>query len=230
MHQSKFKQEDLFNHNSRKFPRIKFEDCDSKLINKLKDDLLEVQKSILSYSPSDFNKGKLDRIRIRVLKFSKKETCNEFFVILGNKKYVCLNSSLLKKRYYAGLQHVLHGIAHHFCNFTNEISSEVFCEFVSYSIVEELIKDYNKYSQKKIIGSIMKVSSKDYNSYYKIGKKLNKKDKGLLIKLNKKVKDNKIRKKKEKKLFSKLLKSKIKKYDYVVKKLPELEDGFKIVS
>jgi len=80
--------------------QIKYKNCEKQLVKNLEEDLLEVKQSILGHSPSDFNRGKLDRIRIRIFKFPKKETCNEFFIVKGNKKYVCLNSSLLKKRYY----------------------------------------------------------------------------------------------------------------------------------
>ena len=209
------------------FPEIKFKDCDRQLVRNLKEDLLGVRKSILDYSPPDFNKGKLDRIRIRVFKFSRKETCNEFFIIIGNKKYVCLNSSLLRRRYYTGLQHTLHGITHHFSHFRSEIASEVFCEFVSYSTLKQLLKKKGKKFQRRIIRSIMKSSPKDYNSYYRIGRKLDGKDKGFLLKLNEKVRSRRVSKKREKEMFTRLLKRKIKKYDYIIKEMPELEKGFR---
>ena len=212
------------------FPQIKFKDCDRQVVKNLKNDLLEARGSILDYSPSDFNKGKLDRIRIRVFKFPKNETCNEFFIIRGNKKYVCLNSSLLKTRYYAGLQHVLHGITHYFSHFRDDIADEVFCEFVSYSILNELLEGRGgKRFQRRIIRSIMRTSSKEFNSYYRVARKLNKREEGLLLKLNTRVKNRKITKDKEKRMFRRLLKTKVNSYDEVVKKLPELEKEFRKV-
>ena len=211
------------------FPQIKYKDCDRQLVKNLRDDLLEVRKSIIDYSPPDFNKGKLDRIRIRIFKFPRNETCNEFFIVVGNKKYVCLNSSLLKRRYYTGFQHLLHGISHHFSHFRSEISNEVFCEFVSYSILRKILRKKGKKFERRIVRSIMNVSPKDYNSYYRIAKKLNRKENEFLTRLNEKVKNRRISRVKEKTMFTRLLKRKVKKYDYVIKKLPELEKGFRKV-
>jgi len=212
------------------FPQIKYKDCDRQLVKNLQDDLLNVKKSILGHSPSDFNKGKLDRIRIRVFRFPRNETCNEFFIVIGNKKYVCLNSSLLKRRYYAGFQHVLHGITHHFSHFRSEIGNEVFCEFVGYSVLKELLeKRGRKKFQRRIMKSVMNASPREYNSYYRIGRKMDKREENVLFRLNSKAKNKKISRKNEKKMFSRLLKTKIKKYDYVIKELPELEKGFRKV-
>ena len=69
------------------FPQIKFKSKDIIDVNKprrLKNDLKKLKKEILSYTPSDFNVGKLNRLRIRIFKFSKNENCNEFFIINGN--------------------------------------------------------------------------------------------------------------------------------------------------
>ncbi len=211
------------------FPQVKFKDCEPQLVRNLKNDLSELRESILEYSPSDFNKGKLDRIRVRVFKFPNNETCNEFFMVVGNRKYVCVNSSLLKRRYYAGLQHTLHGIVHHFSYFRDDTADEIFSEFVSYSILEEFIKKKGEKFKRRIIRSVMKASPKDYNSYYRVGRKLDEREEGALIKLNKKAKNRKISKRREKKIFSRLLKTRIHQYDYVVKKLPELEKGFRKV-
>jgi hypothetical protein len=209
------------------FPQIKYKDCSKEQVKRLEQDLMKVKKSILGYSPPDFNRGKLERIRFRIFKFPREENCNEFFILDGNKKYVCLNSSLLKKRYYTALQHVLHGITHHFSKFRTEISDEVFCEFVSYSIIKELLDKKGKKFQRRIIKSIMNSSPKDYNAYYRIAKKLEKKEEGFLLKLNRKVKNRKVSKKKEKQIFTRYLKTKTETYDYVVKEIPELERGFR---
>jgi hypothetical protein len=211
------------------FPQIKFKDCEPQLVKNLKNDLLEAKESIFNYSSHDFTKGKLDRIRIRVFKFPRNETCNEFFIIVGNKRYVCLNSSLLKRRYYAGFQHILHGITHHFSYFRDDIADEIFCEFVSYSILKKFLESKGKKFQRRIIRSIMKISPKDYNSYYRVARKLDEKEGGTLTKLNKKAKSRKISRKKEKKIFARLLKTKINNYGEVVKNIPELERGFRKV-
>ena len=75
----------------------------------------------------------------------------------------------------------------------------------------------------------MKESPKDYNNYYRIARKLDEKDGGFLLKLNKKSKNKSISKKNENRIFTRFLKIKIEKYDYVIKELPELEKGFRKV-
>ncbi|MBD3156009.1 MAG: hypothetical protein GF368_05145 [Candidatus Aenigmarchaeota archaeon] len=211
------------------FPIIKYKDCDEKLIKKLKLDLITLKESILGYSPSDFNKGKLDRIRIRVFKFSRKETCNEFFIISGNKKYVCLNASFLKRRYYAALQHLLHGISHRFSHFRDEIADEIFCEFVSYSLLDELLEKRGKEFRGRILKSIERESPKEYNYYYKMARKLNKMEDRVLLRMNNKIKNRKISKKNEKMFFKKFLKKNTNVSEELVEDLPELERDFKVL-
>jgi len=211
------------------FPDIKFRDCDPNLARRLKKDLVSVESHLLDCSPSNFSRQKLGRIRIRIFKFPRNEECNEFFLLHRNKRYVCLNSSLLTRRYYTGLQHTLHGIAHHFSQFRDEIGDEVFCEFISYSILNKLLEKRGRKFQNRIIRSVMRSSPRDYNIYYRIGRKLNEKNEGFLIKLNNMVKNRKISTKKEKKLFSRVLKTKIKGQNFSIKDVPELERGFRKV-
>ncbi|MEM5793316.1 MAG: hypothetical protein QXY45_03080 [Candidatus Aenigmatarchaeota archaeon] len=211
------------------FPDIGFKDCDIELVRRLKKDLLISKNYLLNYSPSNFTKRRLDKIRIRVFKFPKNEECNEFFLIYKNRKYVCLNSSLLKRRYYAALQHVLHGLTHHFSQFRDDIGDEVFCEFVSYSVLKDLLRERSKRFQDRILRSVMRSSPKEYNTYYRFSRKMDEKNKGFLIKLNNMVKNRKISIKKEKRLFKRVLKTKNKGESFSIENIPELERGFRKV-
>jgi len=212
------------------FPQIKIKSKDVENIERVKQlryDLRKLKENILSYVPSNFNSGKLSRIRIRIFKFSKKEGCNEFFIIDRNKKYLCLNSSLLNKRYYDALLHTLHGISHSFCHLKNEIAEEAFCEFVSYSIMKKFIEDKGKKSSRRIIHSLMNNSPKEYNIFYRAARKLEKKKKGIMLKLNVKAKNRKISKKKQKRIFYKLVKLRKFGENDFIDEIPELEKGFR---
>jgi len=213
------------------FPQIKIKSKDMINLNRakqLKKDLKTLKKDILSYTPSDFNIGKLNRLRIRVFKFSKREGCNEFFIVDGNKKYVCLNSSLLNRRYYAALLHTLHGISHSFCHLKDDIAEEAFCEYVSYSILKEFLKNKGKKFRRKIIRGIMRISPKNYNKYYRAARKLEKKSESIMLKMNSQSKNRKISKKEQRKVFYKLTKlSSIEDDDS--SDMPELEGGFRKV-
>jgi len=213
------------------FPQIKIKSkdvVDLSRVRRLNKDLRTLRKDILSYSPSDFNSGKLNRLRIRIFNFSRKEKCNEFFIIDGNKKYVCLNSSLLNGRYYAALLHTLHGIAHSFCHLKDEIGEEAFCEYVSFSILKEFLKDRGKRFRRKIIRGVMKKSPKNYNKYYRAARKLEKKSEGVMLSMNSQSKNRKISKKKQRKLFYKLTRvSQIE--DDESSDIPELEKDFRKV-
>jgi hypothetical protein len=213
------------------FPQIKFKSkdiIDLNRVKRLKNDLKSLKSDILSYVPSDFNSGKLNRLRFRIFKFSRKEGCNEFFIINWNRKYVCLNSCMLNRRYYAALLHTLHGIAHSFSHLKDEIAEEAFCEYVSYSVLNEFLKNKGKRFRRKIIREIMKKSPKNYNKYYRAARKLEKKKEGIMLKMNNQSKNRKISKKKQKKLFYKLTKvSKLEDNDS--SDILELERGFKKV-
>jgi len=213
------------------FPQIKIKSKDVDDLNRvkrLKKDLKTLKNDILSYAPSNFNSGKLNRLRIRIFKFSRIEGCNEFFIIDGNKKYVCLNSSLLNRRYYTAVLHVLHGIAHSYCHLKDDIAEEAFCEYVSYSILKEFLENKGKKFCRKIIRGVMKSSPKNYNKYYRAARKLDKKNKGIMLKMNSQSKNRKITKKEQRKLFYKLTKlSQLD--DDSSSDVPELEKGFRKV-
>ena len=210
------------------FPQIMVKPRDVKGLSKarrLKRDLKSLSGEILKYSPAGFDRKKLSRLRIRIFRFSKNEGCNEFFVVAKNRKYVCLNSAMLEWRYYTALQHVLHGIAHSFCRLRTPIAEECFCEFVGYSAMSELIKDRKDY--RRIVGSVMRNSPKEYNIYFRATKKLEKREAGRIVKLNRKAKYKGISKKAERRIFYKIVK--IRSFPEEEGEIPELERGFRKV-
>ncbi len=211
------------------FPQIKIKSkdvIDLNRVKRLKKDLRKLRGDILEYSPSDFNSGKLSRLRFRIFKFSRKERCNEFFTIDWNRKYVCLNSCMLNRRYHAALLHTLHGIVHSYCHLKDEIGEEAFCEFVSYSILKEFLKNKKRF-RRRIIRGIMKKSPKNYNKYYRAARKLEKKTEGAILRMNNQSKNRKLSKKKQKKLFFKL--TRVKQIEDDLIDTPELERGFRKV-
>jgi hypothetical protein len=211
------------------FPQIKIKSkdiIDENRVKRLRKDLKKVKKDVLSYTSSNYNSDKLNRLRFRIFKFSKKETCNEFFTIDGNKKYVCLNSSLINRSYYAALFYTLHGIAHSFCYLKDEIAEEAFCEYVSYSIMKDFLKPKGKKFRQRIVRGVMRKSPKNYNKYYRAARKLEKKRPGIMLKINNESRTRKFSKKDQKKLFYKLTKVRGVE-DEDLNYLPELERGFR---
>lgn len=206
------------------FPQIKIKDADIPRAKQLKNDLFTIKRSILNFAPRNYNLRRLNGLRIRIFPFTE-EDCNEYFIIKDRKKYICLNARLLSRRYYASLQYVLHGIAHSFCYLRGGVSEEVFCEFVSYSILKEFLRKKGEKFTRRTVKSVMKVSSKDYNTYFRAGRKLDERKKDILLKLNSRAKSKKLSKKKERQMFSKLLK--FKKIDDSPDDAPELEKGFR---
>ena len=212
------------------FPQIKIKKSnvdDLIKVKRLKKDLKTLKKDILSYIPSDFNEDKLNRIRIRIYRFPRREACNEFFIMDGRKKYVCVNSSLINRRYYTTLLYTLHGISHSFCHLKDGIAEEAFCEYVSYSILNEFLKNKGKKFSRKIIRGAMNFSPTDYNKFYRAARKLEKRKKGIMSKINVQSKNRKISKKKQRKIFFKL--TKMKQFEDDETEIPELERGFKKV-
>ena len=189
-----------------KFPQISVKNTDKTRAKHLKKDLSLLKSSIIEFMPRNYSNDRLNTIRIRIFPFSRKENCDEFYLMQNNKKYICLNSCLLSRRYYSALQYILHGIAHSFCFLRHDISEEVFCEYVSYSILNEFLKDKGEKFKRRIMKSVMKVSSKEYNNLFRAARKLEKKKKGFLNELNSKAKSRKLSKRKEKQVFSRLLK------------------------
>ena len=209
------------------FPQISIKNTDTVRARKLKTDLSLLKKSIINFTPRNYSPKRLNTIRIRIFPFPKKENCNEFYIRQKNKKYLCLNSYLLSRRYYSALQYILHGIAHSFCFLKHDISEEVFCEYVSYSILNEFLKNKGEKFKRRVIKSVMKVSSKEYNNYFRAARKLEKKKKGFLKKLNSKAKSRKLSKRKEKRVFSKLLKMRRLDDNDPVDNSIELDEGFR---
>ncbi len=210
-----------------KFPQVCIKNTDLNAAKRLKNDLLFLNKSIIDFIPKKYSISKLNTLRIRIFPFSREENCNEFYITQKNRRYVCLNARLLSKRYYSALQYSLHGIAHSFCFLRHDISEEVFCEYVSYSIINEFLNKKGENFKRRIIQSIMKVSPKNYNNYYRVARKIDEKKKGFLKKLNSNAKNKRLSKRKEKKVFSRLLKLRRIADNDTSDDSIELEKGFK---
>lgn len=194
----------------------------------LQSTLAILQPKFSSFMPKSFNPSGISKAKIRIYPFPKSEDCNEYYTVKNRIRYICLNSHLLERRYYSSLQYLLHGISHSFCFLKDDIAQEVFCEFVSYKILNEFLKSRGENLRRKIVRSVMKISPKDYNSYYRVGRKLDEKKRNFLLKLNAKAKSKKLSKRKERKIFYKLLKQ-VKTDDSKKQKLPDLEKKFKAI-
>lgn len=208
-------------------PNIAIKDTDVLLAKKLKSDLELVKEILFRYAPSDFSSRKFKNLRIRIFKFPKSEDCNEYFFTYGKRKYVCLNACLLSRRYYAAFQHLLHGISHAFCYLRDEIGEEVFAEYVSYSVIISHLRNRSKKLTRRIIRSIMRSSTREYNNFFRIARRLNKKEEDYLLKLNSKAKNRRISKKKQTLMFSRYTKLRQSHNDNEEVRVPELEKGFK---
>jgi len=209
------------------FPQMSIKNTDINRANRLKTDLSLLKETIHNFVPKNYSTKRLNTLRIRIFPFPRKENCNEFYILQKNKKYLCLNSYLLSRRYYSALQYILHGIAHSFCFLRHDISEEVFCEYVSYTILNEFLKDKGEKFRRRIIRSIMKISGRDYNNYYRAARKLDKRNKDFLKKLNSKAKNKKLSKRKEKRVFSRLLKMRRIDDNDLADNSIELEKGFR---
>jgi hypothetical protein len=150
---------------------------------------------------------KLKSIRFRVYPFSRKEAANELFIQKGNKRYVCLNAALLRRKKWAALQYLLHGIGHSLCYLRDGISEEVFCEHVGYAVLNELIKNKSEKEKRNIIKSVMRTSSPEYRAYARAARRLTTSDKSKLIKLNNRAKHRKIPYREEKRVIYRALKA-----------------------
>lgn len=194
----------------------------------LASDLEALRLNILDFAPLNVDSAYLKRNRIRIFEFPRSEEGNEYFIKKGRKRYICLNAAVLKKRYWAALQFLLHGIAHSFCHLRDEIGEEAFCEWVAYSIVKDYAEKKGENFARRIIKSIMRLSSPAYKAFYRAAKRLEEKNPDYLIHLNNKAKNRKIRKSIEKRIISRALKTKhhrnLRELD---SKIPELEKGFR---
>ncbi len=211
------------------FPDMKVKDVDIQRARQLKNDLNSLENKILEFSPKNITKRKLRRLKFRIFTFPKQEDCNEYYFTHRNAKYVCLNANLLKRSYYAALQFTLHGIAHSFCHLKDSIAEEAFCEYVGYSILEDFVGKKGNKIARKAIRSGMRFSKKDYNTYFRAVRKLDKKNPGFLLKLNAKAKNRKLSRKGEKKVIARYLKVKKNFVEDEEFDLPNLEKGFRKV-
>ncbi|HKZ49872.1 MAG TPA: hypothetical protein VJ110_02615 [Candidatus Nanoarchaeia archaeon] len=150
---------------------------------------------------------KLRSIRFRVYPFSRKEAANELFIKEGNKKYVCLNSALLKRKKWASLQYLLHGIGHSLCHLRDGVGEEVFCEHVGYKALNALLINKSLKERRRILRSVMRASHPEYRTYHRAARRLTESDPDKLIKLNNRAKHRKIAKINEKKVFYRALKA-----------------------
>jgi hypothetical protein len=213
------------------FPQIKVMSKDIKDIDRvrrLRRDLKDLKNDILLYAPSNFDADKLSRLRLRIFRLPSSEDCAELFIMTGNRRYVCLNSWVVNSgNYYSGLQYLLHGIAHSFCHLNDDIAEEVFCEYVSYNVLKKLLDSRGRGFSKRIIRSLMNGSRSEYNDYYRAARKLEKRRSGLLLNMNTWAKNRKMSRKKQRRVFYKLLKVSRYKGERVSDDIPELEKGFK---
>lgn len=199
-------------------------------VRRLRKDLALLEKDILLYAPSNFGADKLSRVRIRIFRLPRSEDCGELFIISGNRRYVCLNSYLVNSGgYYNALQYLLHGLAHSFCYLQDEIAEELFCEYVSYSILKRLLEKRGKRFSRMVMRGLMNGSeaNKEYKDYYKAAKKLERRKQGIMVRLNTLAKNRKISKRKQRKMLYKLLKVRKYKEGDVSDEIPELERGFR---
>ena len=200
-------------------------------VRQLAADLEALRADVLDFEPLSVDSRYLKRNKIRIFPFPRSEEGNEYFIKKGRKRYICLNASVLKKRYWAALQFLIHGLAHSFCHLRDEIGEEAFCEWVGYSVVEEHAKKKGENFARKIIKSIMKLSSPAYKSLYRAAKKLEEKEPYYLVKLNNKAKNRKIKKSVEKRIISRALKTKKhRNLDELDSHIPELEKGFRKIK
>ena len=99
-------------------------------------------------------------------------------------------------------------------------------EWYSYLLIEHL-KSKGKRLTRRIIKSIMKTSTKEYNTFFRIARRLNEKENNYILKLNSKAKNKKISKRKQTLMFSRYSKSRIRTSKETELNIPELEKGFR---
>ena len=204
---------------------------DRNKVRQLVTDLDQLKRDILKFAPPSIDLPYLKRNRIRIFPFPRSEEGNEYFIKKGRLRYVCLNAAVLQKRHWAALQFLIHGLAHSFCFLRDEIAEEAFCEWVGYSVVEEYAKRRSENFARKIIKSIMKLSSPAYKALYRAAKKLTERQPDYLIKLNNKAKNRKIKKAVERRIISRALKTKRhRNLEELDTSIPELEKGFRKIK
>lgn len=215
---------------SGRFPQLKqkrFENRERLL--KLQNDLASLKKDILKESPSSFNAKKLRSLRYRVFQFPAKEAAGELYIAQGRRKYVCIDSAIARKSYYGALQFALHGTAHAFSHFRDPIADEAYCEYISYKILSNHLAKRGEKYRRRILRSVMKLSSGDYNTYLRAARRLEGNRPGILRKMNMKAKHRNILKAKETRMFRKYVKHSSLYGPDVDDVHYELEKGFKTV-
>lgn len=215
------------------FPQIKVMSKDIKDIDRvrrLRRDLRSLKNEILLYAPSNFDADKLSRLRLRIFRLPSSEDCGELFLFTGNRRYICLNSYLVNGgSYYRSMQYLLHGIAHSFCYLQDEIAGELFCEYVSYNILQRLLERRGKKFSRMVMKWLINgnEANKEYTDYYKAAKKLERRKPGVMMRFNTWAKNRKMFRKKQRRMLYKLLK--VSRYDAHVdaENFPEMERGFR---
>jgi hypothetical protein len=215
---------------SGRYPSLKYRDFENKeRLVRLKKDLASLKKDILKESPSSFTAKKLKSLRYRVMPFNADESAGELYIMQGRRKYVCIDTKIARKSYYGALQFALHGTAHAFSHFRDPIADEAYCEYISYKILNNHLAKKGERYRRRIMRSIMRLSSPDYNIYLRAARRIEESAPNTLRKMNNKARHRNIVKAKESRIFRKYVKhsstgdlAKII-VDY------ELEKGFKTV-
>lgn len=186
---------------------VRYRDVSVDVVKPLYNDLLAAEKLILDFAPSTVNIQTLRRNHIRVFKFSRREQAHELFLRRGRKTYVCLNAALLKRKYWAGLQFLIHGISHSFCYLRDDIAQEVFCEHVGYSITDILANAVGIKFSRRIMQSIVRASHPSYRIYYRAARRLDGRNPNMICELNSKARYRGIAKHLESKIVRRALKA-----------------------
>jgi len=189
--------------------------------------LQAAEDSVLEWAPVNTSKKQLRKNRIRVYNFSRKEGANELFFRYKNKKYVCLNAALLRRRYWAALQYLIHGLAHSFCHIRDGIGEEVFCEHVGFEALKGAIKNKGTKLQRRIVGSVVRTSHPSYRAYFRAARRLSEKDPEKMYRLNMNARHRKISKSSEKRIIYRALKARKAGFEDTEIDVPELEKGFR---
>ncbi len=205
--------------------RASVRNLDGRIV-RLASHLEQAEPLFKEHFPRNFSLKKLRKNRVRVYNFPKTEKASEIFSWQGNSRYVSLRAGLLRKRYWAGLQYMLHGLAHSFCYLRDGISEEVFCEHVAFSVLKKLLKRYSPQFRRKIIKSILRITSTEYSNYYKAAQRLAKRNPKILARLNAKALHRHIPIKLEKQIVYRALKGKTSQFEDLEEYKIDLETGF----
>ncbi len=176
--------------------------------------------------PRNFSLKKLRKNRVRIYSFPKTEKASEIFSWRGNSRYVSMRAGLLRRRYWAGLQYLLHGLAHSFCYLRDGISEEVFCENVAFSVLKKLLKNYSPKFRRKILRSVLRITSREYENYYKAAQRLTKRNPKILVRLNAKALHRRIPIRAEKQIVYRALKGRSSRFEELEEYNINLERGF----